>query len=773
MWSPTNQAELKFPCRGLNCVDPEGRGNLIKFTFRGALSMIRLAGQLQMAWVAFAVMLSWFQPTAVQAQAKLNEGEEVRVHFLNTWYEGVVVGRDKAKWIVEFVFANRPKREQFERTLIRKLCEFTAMDYARTWSSSNGKFSVVAAMKGVSNDEVLLIKEDMEEIQVPLASLSQEDVNYIKKMQRQYEQAVMRGEVPAITPNLPEVEEFGSGGFGVMASFVLNSDQVAPLGAVPDFMRTFRQAGTGFMMSRKRQEVVAVIPVGGPEQLVLLTARENNFFNGNLKFQSQLYWVSLKNQKMLGYVAVTSEDFPVDYDPTTRLLLTVTRSERRFGKSPDIFTLWYLEPGASEATPLQRWNGQVEIWHDSPFAKLVDNQIVVAKTDGQSYVAWNFVEKSVAYRFKAASFFDAPVILSYDRRHLIVPEDGKVTVVNAVTGEPEFVVAVDDRHVSGANISPDGTRLLALTERNVYVWDLASGNPKPQVYPAPLIGSPFKSRVEWVTDDLILAESHQERVLYRLSLALPVWSYRMDVESYWLNRDPLKNMIVDGLFFYIAKPSAFDGSIAVGAVSLPGPGVEEITRKIDREALWIVKPGVPVGIELGAVSDPAKVQQWLQEKIVANGWIYDPQAEIKLHASMGTGPTQTETYRQIGFGGGETTVSFTPHYASLVMKKGNLIIWQTGSTSGAPPIIMHGDNLQGQISRMQVPQIEFFRMVNIEDKIIDPQYSRGFGVSQLGLRGIQVISTSPPGREDNPLDAERQMKDDQERERQRQREEFR
>jgi hypothetical protein len=55
------------------------------------------------------------------------------------------------------------------------------MDYARTWSSSNGKFSVVAAMKGVSNDEVLLIKEDMEEIQVPLASLSQEDVNYIKK----------------------------------------------------------------------------------------------------------------------------------------------------------------------------------------------------------------------------------------------------------------------------------------------------------------------------------------------------------------------------------------------------------------------------------------------------------------------------------------------------------------------------------------------------------------------------------------------------------------
>ncbi len=54
------------------------------------------------------------------------------------------------------------------------------------------------------------------------------------------------------------------------------------------------------MMSRKSQEVVAVIPVGGPEQLVLLTAREDNCFNGNLKFQSQLYWVSLKSQKVLG-----------------------------------------------------------------------------------------------------------------------------------------------------------------------------------------------------------------------------------------------------------------------------------------------------------------------------------------------------------------------------------------------------------------------------------------------------------------------------------------
>ncbi len=413
---------------------------------------------------------------------------------------------------------------------------------------------------------------------------------------------------------------------------------------------------------------------------------------------------------------------------------------------------------------MRRWYGDVEGWPNTIFAKIVNQDIVVSKTDAKSYTAWNLAEEKAVYSFKAGSFFDSPVVFTYDRNFLIVPEDGKLTVFNAVTGDVEFSTRVKDNHVSGANINAAGNRLVGLTERNLYVWDLTSPNQEPKVYPAPLIGNPFGSRVEWIDDDLILAETHMERVLYRLSLELPVWSYRLVTNTYWDNKDPLKNMVINGLFFYVAQPGFNDGSIAVGAVRLPGPSVDEITKNIDRESLYLIKPGVAVGVQMKSVTDPGKVEQWLREKIESNGWVFDPNSEIIMHAEMGVGKTQSETYREFGLGGKETTVSFTPHFSTLVIKKGDLVVWQTGISTGAPPM-SRASNIQAEVSSMQKPQLDFFKNVTIDSKIIDPKYSRGFGVSELSLRGIQVVSTTPPGRTENPADAESKMKDDQEKDR--------
>ena len=355
-------------------------------------------------------------------------------------------------------------------------------------------------------------------------------------------------------------------------------------------------------------------------------------------------------------------------------------------------------------------------------------------------------------------------MLSPDRQHLIFPEDKQISVLAAATGELVMGAYVDDRHVSGANINPAGTKLAALTERNIYVWELGSGVKEPTVYPAPLMGSPFSSRVEWIDDDHLLGQSSSQRILYRLSLKLPVWSYEMEVRDYFLNRDPLKNMVVDGKFFYVSRPQAFGSMIAVGSVQLPGPGVAEVTQNIDRDSLMLLKPGVRVGLSIGSVSNPIQVEQWLSKIVEDNEWVLDDNAEIQIHAEMGIGQSQTIEYRPIGgsFRSDQksTTVSFRPHYSSLKIKKGNTIIWQTGTSTGAPPIVS-SNNIQGEIDRYQQPQLQFFKGVKIDKKIIDPKYSRGFGVSKLGLRGIQVVSTTPPGREDDPLAASAQADEDQ------------
>ena len=236
----------------------------------------------------------------------------------------------------------------------------------------------------------------------------------------------------------------------------------------------------------------------------------------------------------------------------------------------------------------------------------------------------------------------------------------------------------------------------------------------------------------------------------------------MDVSDYFLNRDPLKNMVVDGKFFYVAKPDPFSGAIAVGAVELPGPGVAEVTQNIDQSTLMIMKPGVHIALAVDDVSDPGKVKKWLTDKIVSNEWVIDSGAEIVMEASMGIGETQTVEYEEMGgLGRGETTsATFKPHYANLKIKQGNTIVWQGGTSTGAPPFI-HGENVQSELNKYQNPQLGFFENVKIDKTIIDPKFSRGFGVSKLGLRGIEVVSTSPPGREDNPADASTQADEDE------------
>lgn len=698
-------------------------------------------------------------PFPAHAQTKLEEGETVKVFYLNSWFDGVVLGREKNRYGVEFEFAGTKKREMFERAQLRKECEVDAIDLARMWENASGKFKIEAALKGFHDEAAVLNKVDGNQIEVPIASLSEKDQLYLKKFKKQFDDATNKGMVPASVPPLPELKDFGGVEKSSIAAMI-GEGAVTPLGPVPTFLREFQHSGTGFYFARDGQEIVASIPVGGPEQWVLVTAREENFHNRGVEFQSQAYWVSLKQKKVVCSVAITPEDYIVDYDPKSKRLLSVHTDEVGKATKNGAATLWSLKPGEAKAEPLVRWSIPRDVFSGTDFAKIINQDIVLAKTDSQTYVGWNIPTESVAYSIKAASFFDAPVVLSADRKSLIVPEDGKVTVINTIDGSLRFSLPVKDRHVSGANINQDGNRLCALTEQNVYVWDLDSEQPEPKIHAAPLIGSPFASRIEWVDDDHLMAESQQERVLYRLSLQLPVWSYRMDVSQYWLNRDPLTNQVLNGLFFYVAQPDRFRGSVAIGAASLPGPKVEELTKNIDRKSLMLLKAGTRVALQFKSVTDTAKVEQWLKDKIQKNGWIYDPNASLVMVAEMGVGKTQSETYREMGTrSGNTTTVTFTPHFANLTIFRGETIVWQTGTSTGPPPIIS-GRDLQSEVAKTEVPQLQFFSAVSIPSEIIDPKYSRGFGVSMLGLRGIEVVATSPPGREDDPNAAERKAEQD-------------
>lgn len=717
---------------------------------------VRMAFLTPMLW-----MVSLLGTDSVQAQLPVEVGETVQIQFLGDWHEGVAIDTNKQKQVlVEFVWGAGTQQRVFNRREVLREYEVGCMDFGRIWTSTAGT-KIEAALKSFEGDKLTLSRPDLEEIVVLEDKLSNKDVAYAKKIKANYKAAVNRGAVAAKVPDLPELEQFAGGGSYSM--FAQNgAERVELLGQAPSFLK-FKQAGAGIELVRREQDLVSVIPVGGPEQLVLMGTGED--YMGSSPFPSQLYWVSLEKRKVLGKLYVSPAHLAMDYDPKSRRLLTF-HPESFFDHSgaPGQYVLWDLKPGGTDPIPVKRWRADGMEWERDYFAKIVDKDTVVAKTAKHTYTGWNVDRGEEIYRFESASFFDAPVSLTRDRSHLIVPEDGNVSVVDARTGDFTMSLNVDAHHVSGANVNAEGTRLAAITESKLYVWDLDSGSVEPRVFSAPLIASPFQSRLDWIDDNHILGENHQGRVLFSLEHEIPVWSYRVELRHYFENKDPLKNFVLDGKYFYVARPD-FSNVIAVGAIELPGPNEKEIIQDIDRESLLIVKAGTRVGLDI-KIDNPGNVQDWLLKKIERNAWVYDPSAEIRLVATMGIGEMQQVTYQEFG-GGATTQASFRPHYSRLQLTKGQQVLWQSGTSTGPPPIV-RGD-AQSEINRMQKPNYQFFEAVYIEPEILDPKYSRGFGESVFGLRGLRVVSTNPPGRSDDPYEAEREAQAQENKDRQSQR----
>ena len=132
----------------------------------------------------------------------------------------------------------------------------------------------------------------------------------------------------------------------------------------------------------------------------------------------------------------------------------------------------------------------------------------------------------------------------------------------------------------------------------------------------------------------------------------------------------------------------------------------------------------------------------LEEKIQKNGWVLRDGAKVTITATMGQSETQTVTYGSGFFGRSQNseTVSVTPFYSSLVIKVGEVVAWQNGTSTGAAPTIWlrEGQTAQGEINKWQNPHPEFFDHVVIPDKIIDPAKRNGLGTTEVTNRGLIV-----------------------------------
>jgi SLA1 homology domain 1, SHD1 len=686
--------------------------------------------------LAFILSAGVVLPAAPCSAQSYKVNDPIEVFHLNDWKPATVVNTNqRGEVLAEYEFAGRPHRDVFKPEAVRAAYESGAIARGRVWSAAAGSFSVKAALLSANDKEVKLRKTDMTELTVAVDKLSEADKTYLRKLQKSLGPAGEQGPTP------PPAEAFASGS-GLISSVSWESTSGRPAispDPVPTYMR-LKQGGCGFPTEDFFDRLSAVLPVGASDQW-LLAAVENG--TPGKPLPSRLLWVSLARQKVDRRQLLPPSEKLLDYHAGSHRVLTFNEIEKDSpgGRGRPVLTIWETTPTAKEVKPIVRWysDGDYHQW-GSPWARLIDGNLVVERAEKQRYVVWDISAKQAKYSVTQESFFAPEAVLSGGRKQLFLPEDKGVRVLESATGK--WLTTLPANHgSSGVAISEDGKQAAVLDRTSLTVWDLTTADAPAKNYQAEAIGTPFTSDIFWVGNDRIVADDKHTQRLFSLKNNLTLWRYDFDhnaVSEHWGGR---VREIIDGHLVYAATFNvAAQRGLAVGAVQLPGPRVDETEAKLDKETLYIVKPGTEVRVEANVGEFTSRVQKALEDKVIANGWTLSPNATAVLSAEMKLGEQQTVNYRMFGIGatGSTQSATFTPHIATLTLKVGEKTAWQSGTSSGAPPIVRlrRDEAVQGEVDKWQKDHPEFFESVGIPPRILDPKYRDGLGTTLVTNRGL-------------------------------------
>lgn len=693
-------------------------------------STSRLFGHLVVCTLA-ASLLDSFLARGSSAAEELKAGESVEVFFLNKWWPAVVVDTNpRGEVLAEFEFAGGPKRQVFKKNEVRFPYEADALSKGRQWSDASGKFRIRAALLAISGDRVTLRKQDMSELEVPISKLSDTDQRFIKSLEKE------AGPGGGRAPQPPAVEQFavgqGSHSWGVSPGNETQRASLAP-DPLPGYLK-LTQGGLGFPTDDFADRIGAVLPIGGPDAWLLAAVEDPR-----QERPTRLIWVSLKRQKIEGKQLLPPGEIVLDYHaPSHRLLTYALLKGAGDPWGSPVLTLWEVLPTDKQVNPIVRWNANPDKDRPhTPWARLVDGDTVVHRWKSHDLAIWDSKGKQMRYQTNQEAFFAPSPTLSGGRKYLFIPEDKQVRILESATGQPVGALPVDDGAAAVA-VSEDGRQAAVLGRSTLTVWDLTQADTEPQRYQAEAIGTPFQTTLSWLGEQRLMAEAGVGLVLFSLPHELALWSYEFDMSAIGKFDGRRVREIVAGHLVYAASVQAgMQRGLAVGAVTLPGPKVEEIASSLDRQSLMVIKRGTPVRLEVSAGGDTARVTEVLTREIQANGWEIRPTAAAVVIAEMKRGETQQVTYRKFG-GGDEQTATVTPFISAVRVEVGGKTAWQASTSTGAPLSVRlkEGQTAQGEVDRWQHPDVEFFDRVDMPEEILDPTKKDGVGTTQVTNRGL-------------------------------------
>ncbi|QDV23498.1 SHD1 domain-containing protein [Aureliella helgolandensis] len=652
---------------------------------------------------------------------RFREGEEVQYQSGNSWREGVVLQVQGKKVGVEYFLGNQTRQVVVDSgsDKLRYPWEEKVISPMRLWSDESKQFSVRAAVMAFKGKDVLLYKEeDGAELAVPIDKLSESDQTFLKMLKSKV------GPEIAWLPDLTVFQQNATA-FGAAVWNEAQDLSEIPPDAPPGFA-SMPMKGVAFPKAHFFESLVRLEPIGGADGWMVAGTMDSH---GDQP--SRVLWAALAQEKINRLQLLPSGERVAAVAPRNRSLLTTNKEGTRL-------TLWTADPTLEVPEARVSWKSEVERMHGSQgtLAVIVAPNRVLHQWGKQKFVVWDTDAHRELYRVEQESFFGAQLVLSPGKKYFALPEDERVRIIEAATGNTLAALPVEGGRTAGVGFNADGTRLAVLTRSQLAIWEVGSSLP-PTRLRADGIGTPFSATVEWVDDTTLLID---REVLYDTRHQLPVWNYRIDTSQVQTDSWGAKTQTVMGdKLCYAVNIRGQQAQFVIGAVELPGPGVREAVEGLDPESLYIIRPGHAVGLSIQCGEYDTEVRNALMQQIEDNDWVYDANSTTILKAEMGRSKPQTVTYRSmIGRGGGEHSISVTPYFSKLEVMYGDVVAWQTGGGSGLPQtmFLKDGESAQQKADSMQKPMPQLFSTTDIPEKLFDPAKKKGIGSSVLGARGL-------------------------------------
>ena len=757
------------------------------------LSCLRLCGLKGTPRTAQTTRALWFvlismvfalsTGEALAAEQRFEVGDEVEVLFLREWRSGRVLQTDPRGAVgVEYEFAATSQQRVFAQNQVRLKCEIDALAPVREWKDASGKFRIRAALLRYTGKQVTLRKVDMEEIDVPASALGNSDQRYLAKFKKETS-GDSKGRVGLATverfagtpeaarensfnggPGLKEALDtardmgmpmargvdidvpFGKDKKSRPMSFGGEADPQSAASSAEDLERraltpdpapghlTFTQGGAAFPMDGIDNEIGAVLPVGGSDGWVLASVEPAH---GSIVLGDQttthLLWVSLTNKKLEKIQTLPFSDLVLDYHAASHRLLTCSQSDP--GKEV-VLSIWQVLPTDDRSQSVLRWATPPPPHGDTPWARLVNGNTVIQRLGEHDYVGWDLAKKALRYRIQQEVFAEPVPVLSGTGKYFVLPEERRVRVFDAVSGEN--VCTLPQKHqVSGVAVSRDGRYLAVLNRTGLSVWDLTAPEASPRCLKADAISSGADMTMAWLDDQYLMAASGPGTLtLLNLNHDMALWSYRFGLDVV-RGSERAYALVGDHLIYAAEINERGQEAVAIGAVRLPGADAEEAAAKLNSDTLMKIRRGSPIRLEVSVGKHEEQVRASLERHARNNGWNLDPNAPNVLVAEVKPGKPRQVTCNFHGRRPNETA-RVTPRIHSVRVLCDGTTVWEYNVHYGLSGSLSlgEGDTVQSAVDKMEKVDPTFFDRAKIPERILDPKYKRGLGASTVSNRGL-------------------------------------